>query len=199
MKNAVNQINLIPADRILERKQLRAFSRWSIVCFLGAFVCGVPVLVVLLASGVAQDTLGLRTFENAGRVESTMQSNQGLQKQLILLNTQSEAVAMLERRIDWGGIFQGLATAAKDRAWLDRVECGTQTGQNAERVEIKIHGYADSQGATRGFVVSLEQIGLFDEVVLDDTTRVFAKDTERIQFGITLVLDPSLVEKGVDR
>ncbi len=196
MSTSSNNINLLPESRIMHRQRARVISRWALALMLGAFVCGLPVLVVTISPHGADNSLVLRTVENAERSESAMLENQALQKKLVALSTQSEAVRMLERRVDWSGIFRGLASAANGRAWLDHIECGTDQDQRADRIEVQIRGFADSQGAARGFVVAIEELGLFDEIVLNDTTRMVTQEVERVRFQITLVLDPQLIKSG---
>lgn len=103
---------------------------------------------------------------------------------------------MLERRIDWRGIFYALAVASGKEVRFDQISCGSEVDQQADRVQIEVIGYASSQTTARTFVVDLEHLGLFDSVAMTETTRVTMNETDLVRFRVTLILDPKLVKSG---
>ena len=103
---------------------------------------------------------------------------------------------MLERRVDWNGIVRALAIAAKDSVWFEHMVFEAEEGAESNRVEIEIRGYSMSQGSVRSFVVAVEKLGLFDEIVLNETLRVVINESDQVQFKATLILDPSLDQEG---
>ena len=189
-------LNLLPKERVQRRSRICALRRWGTVCVICGFVCSLPLIAVLIAPQTAQSSLVANAQKNLSKIQLSKETNTDLRAKLGTLSIQAEAVSMLERRIDWNGIFRSLAIAANSEVRFEGITCGTDDDENADRVDIQIRGHADSQGSARGFVVSLEQLGIFDSVTLNETSRVLIAEEERVQFRISLILDPALVKKG---
>jgi Tfp pilus assembly protein PilN len=195
MKHKNELLNLIPQARIDRRKRYNAIRRWGTLCAISAFVCSLPLIAIHIAPEVTQSMVFKSVEQNQNRIKTSVQSNDALKKRLSALTIRNESVAMLERRVEWGGIFRAISVASDDKVWLKEINCGSDD-ENEERIVIDVTGFALTQGDARTFVVSLENLGLFDAVVLSETSRVMFYEQDRVQFMMSLILDPELVEKG---
>ncbi len=196
MKSTENaNLNLIPRERTERRKRMQALRRMGAMCAICAFLSGLPLVAVLAAPEATQSILSTKSEKNIQQISLNQQTNEELKNRLSKLNIQAQSVSMLERRIDWGGILQALSFAAQDDVWFDQIKGGVEETGQSDRVEIEIRGYASSQGTARVFVVALEQLGVFDEIVLNETSRVMIRDADYVQFRILLAVDPALEEK----
>ncbi|MCA9303859.1 MAG: hypothetical protein KC996_07045 [Phycisphaerales bacterium] len=189
------RINLMPVDRLNRQKRSIALYRWAACSVLTLIVCGALSGAMLLVGDDRSSILLVRAGEQRVQIGTTTKNNENLVKEIKSLTAQAESVSMLDRRINWRGIFEGIAAASENRVFFMQIRCDTQTNESLDRVEIVTNGFAESQGIARSFVVSLERVGLFDQVVLENTGRVEFKGTDYISFQIRLVVDPLIASK----
>lgn len=189
-------INLLPFERIARQKRSVALFRWATVCVLAMVICGVLSGAMLLDRSDRSNILMVRAGEQRAQIGATTKSNEGLMKEIKLLAAQAESVSMLDRRVDWRGIIEGIAIASENQVRFTQIRCVSESAEPLDRVEIVTDGLAETQGVARSFVVSLERIGLFDQVVLENTNRFEIDGSDYIRFQIKLIIDPSLAAKG---
>jgi len=189
-------INLLPIERISRQKRSVALFRWVTVCVLGMVICGVLSGAMLLDRSDRSSILMVRAGEQRAQIGATTKSNEGLMKEIKLLAAQAESVSMLDRRVDWRGIIEGIAIASENQVRFTQIRCVSESADPLDRVEIVTDGIAETQGVARSFVVSLERIGLFDQVVLENTNRFELDGSDYIRFQIKLIIDPSIAAKG---
>jgi len=194
MKN--QQINLLPNERILRHKRSVATVRWTLAGTLTLLVCGVLNAGFLLTEKNQSNILIVRASEQKIQIGNLARDNAALQEELKRLSTRAEAVSMLDRRIDWRGIFSGISYASDPNIRFMQIQCSTVSDGGQDRVEILTQGFAESQTLARSFAVALEEVRLFDQVVLEATDRVVIDDSEFVRFQIRLVVDPELAEAG---
>jgi hypothetical protein len=161
-------------------------------------VCGTIAASIFLGDERQSNLLMVRANEQKAQIGATTKSNTELTKSVQSLHTQIESVSMLERRIDWNGVFAGLASASNEQVRFMQIECSSEIEETHDRVEVVLNGFSESQGVTRSFVVEIERLGLFDQVILEETSRAMYEEKEFIRFRIRLVVDPSLAEKRSD-
>lgn len=191
-------INLVPIERRIRRKRSLVLSRWIVCNAFVLLVCGTFAASIFLGDERQSNLLMVRANEQKAQIGATTKSNTELTKSVQSLHTQIESVSMLERRIDWNGVFAGLASASNEQVRFMQIECSSEIEETHDRVEVVLNGFSESQGVTRSFVVEIERLGLFDQVILEETSRAMYEEKEFIRFRIRLVVDPSLAEKRSD-
>lgn len=192
------QINLVPVERRIQRKRSAVMSRWMLTNALVLLVCGTLVASIFLSDEQKSNLLMVRADEQKAQIGSTTKNNTELTKSVKNLTIQIESVSMLERRIDWQGVFAGIAAASNEQVRFMQIECSSEITETHDRVEVILSGFSESQGVTRSFVVEIERLGLFDQVVLEETSRAMYEEKEFIRFRIRLIVDPLLAEKRSD-
>jgi hypothetical protein len=183
------QINLVPIERQVQRKRSAVMSRWMLSNALVLLVCGTLVASIFLSDEKKSNILMVRADEQKAQIGSTTKNNTELTKSVKNLTIQIESVSMLERRIDWQGVFAGIAAASNEQVRFMQIGCSSEITETHDRVEVILSGFSESQGVTRSFVVEIERLGLFDQVVLEETARAMYEEKEFIRFRIRLVVE----------
>lgn len=189
-------INLLPAERLIRQKRSAAMFRWATVCVLTMMICVVVSGAVLLDGSDRSNILIVRSSDQRAQISATTKNNELLMKEIKSLAAQAESVSMLDRRVDWRGIIEGIAIASENTVQFTQIRCESKSAEQLDRVEIVTHGLAETQGVARSFVVALERVGLFDQVVLENTNRFELDGSDYIRFQIKLIIDPALAAKG---
>lgn len=190
-------VNLIPpARRQAKRRQLR-LRRWTVICAIYAGivagVCGVSFAVWPREQFNAHQQL--RT--ESARLERAKRDIGQLEGQLAQVRSELAANEAVGRHPDWSILLELVGRSADARLLLralrlETLEAGDRGGRrgrddaSATRAGylLEIDGAGMTQAAVSRFVLSLEQAGLFDTVVLEGTRRETIHKTPAVVFDL---------------
>lgn len=164
-------VNLIPQPVAVERQRRRFVRR-------GLGVTGLYLALVLGATGGYLTLMGPRTA--AASVEARAAADQRalrltadltqIKAKLTDTERRVRAAEVLSERPEWATLLRLIAQSASPEVMLSQVEI-TSDANAAGRATVLITGFAAGPGETAGFVLRLENTGIFRHVELASSRR----------------------------
>ncbi|MGV6814678.1 MAG: PilN domain-containing protein [Phycisphaerales bacterium] len=188
MKNesAMPILNLIPEDVRNHRTKQIWIRRWvtTIICVL--FFVGMPGAYIGASVVLTDPGMNLQIEKVRQKYEKDQAAIPLLRAQLTQNELKESTNAIVERRVDWSQLIDMLKQAAGQEIRFSRLSILGAGLAEDQDIELGIIGYATSQTSARSYLLQLEQMGIFDFVELNDTSREIISEHELIKFEIQL-------------
>ena len=188
--NGISAINLLPAPYRQERRQRKLLRRSLIAA-------GVYTSVIIGASGAVLAWCGassghVERMLVEAELERTVKAAQTEQAALTEAERKLAAAQILTRQPDWSLLGAIVAAQIDDDAALTEFRLEAPKVETADpsmgNRELILRGIARSYAAASGLVLRMEQLKLFDAVVLEKTDREPLASGEGVSFRIRCVL-----------
>lgn len=188
----MNQSDLTPGIFIKRMQTRKAVHRWLIPVVVCALISFVPIV---LENTQAADTSGQLAQERMIQAQSRVETSQSLIKSKSALLSQKtrelQAGQHLTLRPDWSGVLTLVSQQFNDQLMMTGYQLGDASDNRVrgalgaiaddtpkESVWLILNGVAAANSDVPGLIMRLEQLGLFERVVMTGSQReVFAGDS----------------------
>ena len=190
------KINLIPEPRRLAQERRGRVQAW---------MATTGVMLAVVAAGCAWSLLSIvdsgskerqELTELGGRIEQLEGEVKAKQVALSDASARLRATLVVTLEPDWSLLMAMLADELKDDAALESfrlVPVESEEGQEVRRPNylVMLTGVARTQEGVSSYVLNLEELGLFDQVTLKESSRRKVKDEEVVVFNLQCELTPT--------
>lgn len=163
--------NLLPQSRITNRRREHALRHWSFALLALILVIALPsaMLSIHLRATNPTDTDHVTRF--VSDLEQLQAVIPPLKKQLAQLESDSKSQKIAENRIQWTSVLDLLASLTDEHVRIHSFTASIQDSSPQQRIELTIQIHTDSLSQAREFLVTLEAVGLFDDLNMLDSRR----------------------------
>lgn len=185
----MNRINLIPPKRRRARAQKARVRNWITINIGYAVILGIAGISVCAQSLATR----LPTAELAAANRSVEQAkNQLTAVRAASVHTQRLIASAngVSNQPDWSRLLGPLSTSMGDDILLSQCELSPIKDDPAAKGAMTLHlsGLGRSQSAVAQFMLKLEAMGLFEHVVLQQTSREKFMDGDAVRFELNCPL-----------
>lgn len=179
-------INLAPVFWREKRRRAKRTRRWVAALAVAWAASGVAVI------GVRFGMMNASSSVSTGVVELQVLEAELAAARTTLANAQVDLSRQqaIGEHPDWSVMFTAIASSARDRAGVRRVDI--QTGPNAAETAtlgtVRIAGVAWTQADASAFVIALDELGIFRQVDLQSIVREQVGGREGVGFTVTCIL-----------
>lgn len=187
-------VNLIPETRLLAQKCRRRVRAWiGTVAISVGFVCAVSVwsLVSLVDRGGAER---LELADLSNRTKDLQAELDEKHRALVNANARLRATLKVTLEPDWSELMAVLASALNEDTVLESFRLvpvdASEGGSDARPTYIvMLTGLARHQEGVSSYVLSLEDLSLFEQVTLKESSRRSVNDDEVVVFTLQCDFD----------
>ncbi|MEM9066202.1 MAG: hypothetical protein AAGB51_12005 [Planctomycetota bacterium] len=178
------------ADRVARRERVKA-RRWALACAMYGCVVLVGTAGARLTTADPSRTGEARLTVAEQRHRAAEREVAGLKELIRRTELSLQRARAVGRHPDWSLLLRVLDALAGYELMLTRVEVEPREGSGGFLVSLD--GIAGSQSAVAGFVVELEQTGLFTSERLTGARRVVHLGVEGVSFGVEATISSGTV------
>ena len=163
--------NLLPQSRITSRRRELALRHWSFAIIALVLIIAIPsaMLSIHLRSSKPTNTDHVTRFVND--LEQLQAAIPPLKKKLAQLESDSKSQQLAENRIQWISVLDLLASLTGEHVRIHSFHASIQDSNPPQRIELTIQIHTQSLSQARAFLVTLEAVGLFDDLSMLDSRR----------------------------
>lgn len=162
--------NLLPLPRRVKRAQRRAMCRWVIGCAVVAMVSIAPAAATAMAEKSDSEEMATRIARAERAIAQMKKEEIEARTTIARLQSRSALLTVVGDRPDWRPLLHTIA-AAGDDARFERIDARFARDSTGE-VQVSMMVLLGSQTEARSFVLRLEDLGVFDTVMLRSTSSV---------------------------
>lgn len=194
----MNQPDLTPTSFIQRMQSRAAVRRWMIPLVACALMSFVPIL---LENTQVADTSGQLAEERMVQAQSRVESGNGLIKSKTALLAQRERELQAEQtltlRPDWSGVLTLVTRQFDDQLMMTGFQLGDASNNRVrgalgpiaadtprDSVWLILNGVAQVNSDVPGLIMRLEQLGLFERVVMTGAQREAIAGGSRTTFTL---------------
>lgn len=195
----VRSVNLIPAPRLLALRRRRRIHAWiaTVAVSIGVVGAGSVWSLLSIVDHGAKERLEIADL--SARITQLQEQHDEKHRELVNANARLRATLVVTLEPDWSWLMAILAEALNEQTVLESfrlVPVAVEDGPADARPEyvVMLTGLAETQAEVSSYVLSLEDLGLFELVTLKESARR-AIDTREVVF-FTLQCEFNAIERG---
>jgi len=204
--HAWSRVNLLPGHRVERARRRKRTRAWAVGGALySAAIAGACAAYAAGGSGPSPVADELAAIE--GRIAQREKESKSLRALRATASDRWEAIRSVSDQPDWSGFMEILAGALGREVALERLTLTPRAVTRAARspgaetvgYAVALSGVAASQRAASEYVTRLEQLGLFDTVVLTETRSKAVSETQTVfTFSVACTLNDTAPSPGAE-
>lgn len=183
MNDPTTPIDLLPTWRRHKRARQVAVTRWITACVLVGIGSLAPAGAMALSGQSSGPEVADRIARSERSIEQLKAEQPILRRELSSLQRTVALLSAIEDRPDWRPLLHAITQAAGE-ARFERIET-TLVREGSPEIRVTMLALVEGQPEARAMVLRFEELGLFDEVRLNSSTRVALSQTEVVRCEIS--------------
>ena len=177
----MNDKNFIPTPFLAARRRRARTTWWIAVC--ATYALGTAMVLVWLRAPMARDReLGFHLQSVASEIQQRQAEVSRAQLELTRARAVMRSRAHLTERPNWGAFLSLLGRDRPSGVFLTHCELHSRLGDLP--IGVTIRGFAPQQDGVSEYVITLERMGLFDQILLQHVRREPVGATTGLAFVI---------------
>ncbi|MFK7760297.1 MAG: hypothetical protein AB8C13_10170 [Phycisphaerales bacterium] len=164
--------NLLPSSRLSARKKFKSIYFWSttVVTMLICVAIPAAAISVQYRSTHADNSAHIERF--AGEISQTREAILPLKKSLAELEIVSADHAHAQTRIRWTSVLNTIASTTSPDIRVHNFSANISDRSQRPSIETTISIHTKTLSQAREFLVTLETVGLFDQLRMTESRRI---------------------------
>lgn len=184
----MNTPNLLPSSRLSSRKKLRSIYLWSTTVVLMLVCVAIPATVLSLQyrSSNADNSSHIERF--AGEIKQTREAILPLKKNLAELEIISADHNRAQTRIRWTSLLNTIASTTSPDIRVHNFSANIIDNTQTQSIEMTISIHTKTLSQSREFLVTLETVGLFDQLRMTESRKLSSDPDAPVSSVINAVI-----------